>query len=82
MLTRREVLLRLAALAGGAFFGADRFLRGALSAAGGGAAFRLEPADRTLLNEIAEIILPATDDSPGAKAADVAAFMEEIVRVF
>jgi len=85
MMTRREALLRLTALTGGTFFGATRFLRGAPDAsatAGGGVPFQLSSADRVLLNEIGETILPSTDDSAGAKAADVAVFMEEIVRDF
>lgn len=85
MLTRRAVLLRLAALAGGTFFGAERFLRAATAggtSAGAREALHLGPEDRRLLNELGETILPATDECPGARAADVAAFMEEIVREF
>jgi hypothetical protein len=35
-----------------------------------------------LLNEVGETILPTTEDSAGAKAANVAAFMQSIVRDF
>src|SRR5690554_6674440 len=35
-----------------------------------------------LLDEIAETILPATPDSPGAKAAKTGAFMQEMVSAY
>jgi hypothetical protein len=78
-LTRREALTLMATVCGGAIFGADRLLAGVANAVAG---FSLNSSDRALLNEIADTIIPATPDSGGAKAADVATFMEEIVRDF
>lgn len=77
--TRREALTLMATLCGGAIFGANRLLAGVVNAVANDS---LSSSDRTLLNEIAETIIPATPDSGGAKAADVATFMAEIVRDF
>lgn len=80
-MTRREALTLLATLTTGTLFGADRLLAGVANAFD--PARPLFTADElSLLNEIGETILPTTPDSPGAKAADVAAFMHEIVRDF
>lgn len=80
-LTRREALTLMATLCGGTIFGAHRMLAAALAnAADRPLAF--SSTDHALLNEIAETILPTTPDSPGAKAADIATFMQEIVRDF
>ena len=81
-MTRRDALLRLSALFGGTIFGAQRLLAGPASAVRTGPSVALIADDLALLNEVAETILPATPDSPGAKAADVAAFMQEIARDF
>ncbi len=80
-LNRREVILRVSALLGGAAFVGGSGLLAAYEKA----AF---PADRTpgiftaddiaLLDEIAETILPATK-TPGAKAAKTGAFMALMV---
>ncbi|HTO03573.1 MAG TPA: gluconate 2-dehydrogenase subunit 3 family protein [Opitutus sp.] len=78
-LTRREALTLMATLCGGTVFGANRLLAGVANAIANDS---LSSSDRTLLNEIAEAIIPATPDSGGAKAADVATFMGEIVRDF
>ncbi len=79
-MNRREALLSLTALFGGTIFGAQRLLAGVANAATAGRA--LSAAQLALLNEIADTIVPTTPDSPGAKAADVASFMQEIVRDF
>lgn len=39
----------------------------------------LSSGEVALLNEVADTILPDTEGSPGAKAADVGAFMQDIV---
>lgn len=76
-MNRREALQRTAVVLGGAIIGADVFLSGCTTSRESHYSFQTE--DLVLLNEIAEIILPATSDSPGAKAANVAAFMQTIV---
>ena len=76
MLTRREALGRIIVAMGG-IAGAEYLLAGC---------GRLDKKRRTeftaddlaLLDEIAETIIPATD-SPGARAAGVAAFMTKVV---
>jgi hypothetical protein len=81
-MTRRDALLRLTALFGGTIVGASRFLSRTAGAADAPASSLLSIDDLALLNEVGETILPTTADSAGAKAADVAAFMQEIVRDF
>jgi hypothetical protein len=83
-LTRREALRATAVTVGalaaaGALGACSREPRQAESrrAEGGDAAgARLAPADRALLEEIADTILPTTEASPGAKAAGAGAAME------
>jgi hypothetical protein len=79
-LTRREALQLMATICGGTIFGAHRVLAAVANGATGSSPFGA--SDLSLLNEIGETILPATPGSGGAKAADVAAFMNEIVRDF
>ena len=79
---RREALQLIATLCGGTIFGAERLLAGDANPSSARDANPFSASDLALLNEIADTILPTTPDSPGAKAADVAAFMEEIVRDF
>jgi hypothetical protein len=72
-MNRREAVLRIALLMGGAMVGSQVILRGQsipdkLTAAA------FTDADRALLDEIGETIIPATD-IPGAKAAKIGAFM-------
>jgi hypothetical protein len=83
-MTRREVVLRVTALLGGAALaGGDRLLAFSYDAAtltrtlaqGTGA---FTAADVALLDEIADTILPDTS-TPGAKAAKVGAFMALMV---
>jgi hypothetical protein len=75
---RRAALKYTAAILGGSILGAEVFLSGC----------KLEPApadlfsaeDIQLLDEIGETILPDSDRSPGAKAAEIGSFMQTIVR--
>lgn len=75
MLNRREAISRVALLMGGAVLGADAFLSGCKTNTAGVA---FSAADLSLLDEIAETIIPATT-TPGAKEAKVAAFMQVMV---
>ncbi len=79
-MNRREALVTLSALLGGTVFGAQRLLADVVNPATAGRA--LTAAQLAYLNEVAETIVPTTPGSPGAKAAGVAAFMQEIVRDF
>jgi len=81
-MNRREALLLIAAGFGGSIFGARRMLAGIANAAGTGPMALLSGADLALLNEVGETILPATAGSGGAKAANVAEPMEDMVRSF
>ncbi|MET6996293.1 gluconate 2-dehydrogenase subunit 3 family protein [Chitinophaga defluvii] len=74
---RREAIIRVAVLLGGAVIGANAFLSGCKSSAPKGPGL-LDKDQLAFLNEIAEIILPATA-TPGAKEADVAPFMNNMV---
>lgn len=73
LLNRREAIARLAMLIGFAVIGAESLLSGA-SVAGKKTAPGFSDAERTLLDEIGDTIIPATD-TPGAKAAHIGAFM-------
>lgn len=83
-ITRREVIQRVTALLGGAALaGGDRLLAfsfddGALTRAMAQGTGLFTAADVTLLDEIAETILPETS-TPGAKAAKTGAFMALMV---
>lgn len=79
-MTRREALHLMATVCGGTIFGGHRMLAALANATTGSSPFA--STDLSLLNEIGETIIPATPGSGGAKAANVAAFMEEIVRDF
>jgi len=74
---RRELIKMIAILTGGAVVGAETFLTGCKS--GGNAELGFSESNISLLNEVGEIILPATS-TPGAKEAKVGEFMEIIVR--
>lgn len=76
-LSRREMLARLGVLLGGALIGGDTWLRGG-TLAGKSPTPAFTNADHTLLDEIGETIIPATD-TPGAKAAGIGAFMTMMV---
>jgi len=78
-MNRRQALTRVSLILGGSIAGAGFFLEGCKPA--GTKAFTLDftPDDIDYLNEIAETIIPATS-TPGAKAAEVGAFMTVMVR--
>jgi hypothetical protein len=79
-MNRRDALSRVALLLGGTVIGANVFLEGCKPAdkeAKAGAEFTQE--DIAFLDEVAETILPATS-TPGAKAAQVGAFMTVMVK--
>lgn len=79
-MNRREAISRVGLLLGGTIIGANFFLEGCKPAdkeAKTGIAFDQE--DIAYLDEIGETILPQTS-SPGAKAAQVGAFMTVMVK--
>lgn len=76
-MNRREALSSVALLMGGTILGSQAFLSGCKTATNDVVAFT--PDDIAFLNEVAETILPKTD-TPGAKEANVGAFMTVIVK--
>lgn len=76
MMNRREALSRVAIIMGGTVLGAEAFLSGCTTAKTG-LVFAAE--DIAFLNEVGEVIIPATN-TPGAKEANVGAFMSVMVR--
>jgi hypothetical protein len=76
-MNRREAIRRIVLLMGGAVIGADLLLRGQ-SLAENKIVAGFTDADRALLDEIGETIIPATD-IPGAKAVHIGAFMAMMV---
>ena len=76
MMNRREALSRVAIIMGGTVLGAEAFLSGCTPAKTG---LVFSAADIAFLNEVGEIIIPATN-TPGAKEANVGAFMSVMVR--
>lgn len=72
---RRELLKSIAVLTGASVIGADVFLSGCKPTASVGL---FDKKTISLLDEIAETIIPATN-TPGAKAAEVGSFMNAIV---
>jgi hypothetical protein len=76
-MNRREALSSVALLLGGTIIGSSAFLSGC-KANPDAAAGVLSATDMSLLNDIAEIIIPTTN-TPGAKAAKVGEFMGVIV---
>jgi hypothetical protein len=76
-MNRREAVRRIALLMGGAMVGSEVILSGqAIPDKQPAAGFT--DADKALLDEIGETIIPATD-IPGAKAAKIGAFMTMMV---
>jgi hypothetical protein len=75
-MNRREAVRRIALLMGGTMVGSRMLLSGQTVPEKNVAAFT--EADRALLDEIGETILPATD-IPGAKAVGIGAFMTMMV---
>lgn len=74
-MNRREALQIMTLMFGGTILGAQAFLSGCSRV---GSAF-LSASDKTLLNQIGEVIVPESETSGGAIAADVASFMEHMV---
>jgi hypothetical protein len=75
-MNRRELLRSIALITGATVVGGEFLLSGCKNPAAG--TLHFSPAMISLLNEVAETILPATD-TPGAKAAEVGAFMKIMV---
>jgi hypothetical protein len=79
-MNRRDAIGRVALIMGGAVIGAEFFLSGC-KPKGASTVDDLFTQDNTdFLNEVADTILPTTPSSPGAKAANVGAFMAVMVR--
>ncbi len=79
-MNRREALSTVSIIFGGTIIGADAFLSGCAPKKSEQVAGFFTSDQITLLDEIGESILPATPDSPGAKAAKIGEFMEVMVR--
>jgi hypothetical protein len=77
MMNRREALKVTSGLLGVAIIGSELFLAGCRPDQNSG--ILISDADLALLDEVGETILPATDKSPGAKAAAIGRFMQSIV---
>lgn len=80
-INRKEALSRLGLFMGGVIFGAEAFLSGC-SPKIKPSALVLNQEQIALLNDLAEVIIPTTPDSAGAKAAHVGDFMNTIVTDF
>ncbi len=78
-MNRREAVNRVALLLGGTIIGAEFFLSGCKPAKRTSATLDFTKDDIAYLDEIAETIIPTTD-TPGAKAAQVGAFMTVMVK--
>lgn len=74
---RREALSRVALIMGGTIIGAEAFLSGCKNPSPKEGLFSTD--DVALLDEVGDTILPTTAASPGAKAAQIGAFMKVIV---
>jgi hypothetical protein len=75
-MNRRDALSRVALLLGGTIVGGTLFLEGCKPSDKKGIAFSTD--DTAFLDEVADTILPTTS-TPGAKAAQVGAFMTVMV---
>ena len=75
---RREALKFTTVLLGGTIIGSGLFLS-SCKAPSKESRFLIGEAELPLLNEIGESILPATVESPGAKAAQVGSFIQKMV---
>src|SRR5690606_1597219 len=75
---RREALRMATLLLGGSLVGSELFLSGC-SAPPKGDPHRIADRDLPLLDALGETILPATAESPGAKAAHIGLFIQGMV---
>lgn len=75
-MNRRDLLKQIALLTGGAVIGGELFLTGCKTGVKADAGFTA--ANISLLDEVAETIIPATS-TPGAKAAQVGEFMKVMI---
>lgn len=75
-MNRRDLLKQIALLTGGVVIGGELFLTGCKTGAKSDAGFTADHI--SLLDEVAETIIPATN-TPGAKAAKVGEFMKVMV---
>lgn len=73
-MNRREALARMVAITGTMAIGGELFLSGCRAPEAKKRTVPFSAADRALMDEIGETIIPATE-TPGAKAAGVGAFM-------
>lgn len=80
-ISRKEALSRVGLFVGGVIFGAEALLSGC-SPKGAANELVLNDNQTSLLDDLAEIIIPTTPDSAGAKAARVGDFMNTIVSDF
>ena len=79
-MNRREALTLTATILGGTLVGAQAFLSGCKHAKEKTTeAIAFTEQDVALLDEVGETILPASAESPGAKAAKIGEFMKLIV---
>lgn len=78
LMTRREAVLRVSALLGGTLVGGSALMSGCASRDARPVGQLFTSADIALMDDIADTILPPTD-TPGAKAAEVGAFMAVMV---
>lgn len=78
-MNRREALNMVALLMGGTVVGGTAFLEGCKSSDTNATGIPFSKETIALLDEIAEIIIPTTD-TPGAKSAQVGAFMNVMVK--
>lgn len=76
---RREALKLTALILGGTVAGSQAFLAGCSSKTRKTGSGMISAGDIPLLDEVGEIILPATPESPGAKAVKIGQFMNTIV---
>ncbi|SDD82188.1 Gluconate 2-dehydrogenase subunit 3 [Pricia antarctica] len=74
---RRKAMGLTATILGGTIIGTELLLSGCTDGAERRTSF--SESDIVLLDELGETILPATEGSPGAKAAKVGAFIKNIV---
>ena len=77
-MNRREALSSVALLLGGTILGADACLTGCKTKTSAEPGVSFTPTDVSLLDEVAETILPATG-TPGATEAKVGQFMHGLV---